>query len=312
MTSVLAESQDPGVMRHLAGMCADAGVRLWVGESTVPDVYMRLTHALSSMARPPEVGIAVNVITLRNPLQIAAAVLSLQELTRCSLHVGFGSGPTHPGMPRPREGWAQAVTQYAAQTRDAYRDMLESRPGSGREPSAPAWGCGVLRERMAHDAGAWADFLVTWLSTPQDIACGLAPSAAAGASTVSADPPTVLAIVPFGPAEPRSVDVLHLAAKGIGRHLGAPHYRAALQERGVTLTGDFAQDLRTVVREGYFPAGGAEEMRSVAEDYVQAGCQEVIFNMGAAERHFGPKAYLRAVEKQLELTRQPRRKKDES
>lgn len=311
MTSVLAESQDPRVMRHLARMCSDAGVRLWVGESTVPDVYMRLTHALSSMAQPPDVGIAVNVITLRNPVQMAAAILSLQELTRCSLHVGFGSGPIHPGMPRPSGGWAQAVTQYAAQTRDAYQDMIESRPGSAREPSAPAWGCGVLRERMAHDAAAWADFLVTWLSTPQDIARRLAPSAATGASTASADPPSVRAIVPFGPAAPHSVDVLHLAAQGIGRHLGAPHYRAALQKRGVSLTGDFAQDLRTAVRKGYFPAGGAEEMRSVAADYVRAGCREVIFNMGAAERHFGPKAYLRAVEEQLEMHASDRRKKDE-
>lgn len=135
----------------------------------------------------------------------------------------------------------------------------------------------VLSEQMSRTAGAVADGAITWLAPPSYIASTVAPLVREGAAAAGREPPPVVCQVPAtaaGDAE----GVRKAVRRLFGIYPMLPFYNAMLCKAGLAgaeeaLSSGWSDEMIDAV----VPYGGEDVLRKRAQEYVEAGADEVVY-----------------------------------
>lgn len=286
-----------------ARLCQRYDRRLWLGQSSTIESHAALA-AVAGRGISVETGLGVAVAPLRTPLDAYSQARSVAKLMGRPIAAGYGMGSADFAkrlLGREFTAPAAYMASYVEQVRALSKapDDVSGAGNSAADESAVEVGCGVLRPRMAQEAGRVADFAVTWL-TPQDyIASTLRDALETGAAKAGRSRPRIVSVVQCALAE-TGRNPARLALIGCGRHIGAPHYADMLRRAGVEITGDQTSDLRAALRSGLFAYGSANDIASLVNSYWRIGVDEVVLNVGSVGLEHGTVAALRDVEQILD------------
>lgn len=135
----------------------------------------------------------------------------------------------------------------------------------------------VLSEQMTRTAGRYADGGITWLAPPSYIASTIVPLIREGAQAADREPPPVICQVP-ATAEEDADAVRKTVRRLFGIYPMLPFYNAMMQKAGLpgaaeALASGWTDDLIDAV----IPYGGEKALRVRAEEYLEAGADEVVY-----------------------------------
>lgn len=287
-----------------ARVCQESDARLWLGQSFMIESHAALA-AVAGRGISIETGLGVTLAPLRTSVDAFTQAGSVAALMGRPISVGYGMGSADfAGRLLGREFTAPAayMGSYVEQVRTMARQAPENvdEASSWRpDPNAIEVGCGVLRPRMAREAGRVADFAVTWLTPPDYISSTLTDAFDAGAENAGRTRPRLVSVVQCA-LDGKDRNPARLALIACGRHIKAPHYIDMLRKAGVEITGDPVSDLRAVARAGLFAYGSARDIADVVNSYWRIGVDEVVLNVGSVGLEHGTSTALRDIEQILE------------
>jgi alkanesulfonate monooxygenase SsuD/methylene tetrahydromethanopterin reductase-like flavin-dependent oxidoreductase (luciferase family) len=161
-------------------------------------------------------------------------------------------------------------------------------------------GAGVLRQGMARKAGAFAEFIVTWLTPREYLRDVIIPSLKVGAEQAGRAAPRVVSVVPFA-LNRNGRDVLRLMVRSVSHHIKFPHYQAMMNEAGVAMVGNLGADLRAALSSQLFAYGSADDLVSTLREYERIGVDEVILNPASLALREGHAAAIQDLKEAFEI-----------
>lgn len=295
---------------EFARVCQTRDARLWLGQSFMIESHAALS-AVAGRGVSVETGIGVALAPLRTAADAFTQASSVASLMGRPISVGYGMGSADFASRLLGREFTKAPAAYMG----SYVQQVQTlKQASENAPDAEGWlpeaksvevGCGVLRPRMAREAGRVADFAVTWLTPPDYLASTLATGLETGAAKADRKPPRLVSVVQCALAG-ADRQPARLAMISCGQHIRTPHYADMLRQAGVEITGDLRSDLRSVVGSGVFAYGSASEIAEVVNSYWQIGVDEVVVNVGSVALEHGPTAALHDVEQILDAVEESR------
>ena len=292
-----------------ARVCETQDVRLWLGQSFMIESHAALA-AVAGRGVSVETGIGVALAPLRTPADAFTQASSVASLMGRSISVGYGMGSADFAsrlLGREFTAPAKYMGSYVEQVQTLKHASENAPESEGWLPESKAVevGCGVLRPRMAREAGHVADFAITWLTPPDYIASTITDALATGAAKTARKRPRLVSVVQCAVAR-QDRQPARLAMISCGQHIRTPHYSDMLRRAGVELTGDLRSDLRSVVGAGLFAYGSVAEIAEVVNSYWRMGVDEVVVNVGSVGLEHGPTAALHDMEEILEAVAESR------
>lgn len=227
---------------EIARLCEQLGyARLWLTQSFGIDAWSAVA-AVAANYRDLAFGMAVTLMPLYHPLEIATRLRVAAELLPGRFTVGFGVSEESVVEGVLGGRFPDSVLDYTREYVQIVRACLTSPPAVfqgryfscatndlGQDPARtgdlPAVLLAALGPKTAGLAGEIADGCVTWLAPPDLLATSIAPAYRAVDS--SGNGRGITALVPCVPLTSRA-DVRSVTERMLGAHLERPHYRRML------------------------------------------------------------------------------------
>jgi 5,10-methylenetetrahydromethanopterin reductase len=280
--------------------------RFWMGQSWTVDPVATCVHLAAVGIRVPT-GIGVLVTSARHPVHAALEARTLAVATGHVPEVAFGPGSRDLqrdllGAPLHRPV-SDSVAFLSEVARELGVPTSERTTGTRGYPvrlplsdaPAPRLGLGVLRPRMAVEAGRSADSAVLWSAPPGYIEHTIVPALDRGADAAGRPRPRVIVIVPTVPqssgvAEPVAIDA------ALGGHLRLPHYRDMLQRAAVDLGSTPEHAVAGLLRSDAVLRGHDGDVAEGLRRFAEAGVDEVVLNLSGVHLRGGATAICRALQ----------------
>lgn len=304
----------PFTARHLEEVLPFAALvhrlgtpRLWQGQSMHIEPHHQGVVAAGA-GLPIPMGIGVALMPFRHPIEAAVQARSAAVISGHPMVAGYGPGSLSLQVSLMGSAYSSQIgasREYLTIMRgllagtvvEFHGEFFHCHAGLPPMASPPVeLALGVLRKRMAQLAGEVADAAITWLSPASYIREQLRPAMAAGAQSAGRPEPRIVAMIPVALREPGR-DAVDLALASNSAHLAAPHYQDMLRRSGVRITGDDRRsDAAAAVTGGAFLYGDAEELQGAVAEFVDAGVDEVVFNLTGVSNTLGAATALRELE----------------
>lgn len=249
-----------------------------------------LTVLAMAAARTERILLGTSVVPTwpRHPVVMAQQALTVSQVSDGRFRLGIGPShvPVIEGMygltfDKPIRHVAEYVTVVKALATEGsasfqgqqYRVAMGVDIPDARMPVMIS----VLSEQMCRAAGRHADGAITWLAPPSYIASTVAPLVREGAEAAGREPPPVICQVPATAAT--DADAVRKSVRRLfAIYPMLPFYNAMMQKAGLpgaaeALSSGWTDELIDAV----VPSGGEGALRKRAEEYVDAGADEVVY-----------------------------------
>ncbi|MBI2168365.1 MAG: LLM class flavin-dependent oxidoreductase [Actinobacteria bacterium] len=258
----------------------------------VPQImgFDAMTVLALAAARTERIFLGTSVVPTwpRHPAVMAQQALTVSQVSDGRFRLGFGTShvPVIEGMYglnfekpiRHIAEYTQIVKGLVSEGSvsfqgEQYRVTMGSDIPDDRMPVMIS----VLSEQMCRAAGAHADGAITWLAPPSYIASTVVPLVRAGAEAAGREPPPVICQVP-ATASGDSDGVYKTVPRLFGIYPMLPFYNTMMQKAGLpgaaeALGAGWSPELIDAI----VPTGGEAGLRKRAEEYFDAGADEVVY-----------------------------------
>ncbi|MGI5221682.1 LLM class flavin-dependent oxidoreductase [Nocardia sp. CA-290969] len=285
--------------------CAlDSGARrLWAGQSILMNTGAALA-VVASKFPGLSFGIGVQLVQLEHPMQAALTARTIAEVSGAPFALCVGVGGKNFQDALSPDGLGSPADVAARYIGNVRRMLYGSGPGGSEDaasgdPVLPAStappvliGAGVLRERMAFEAGGVADLVLTWLAPTAYIESTILPALESGANHRGRARPTVCSVVHIV-VERTGRDYPATVLAAVRNHLSADHYCAMLRRAGIAADPRSpAATAQALVESDTIVIGTPESIAQAVVDLYRRGVDEVVLNIAGTHVMEGPAAAL--------------------
>jgi alkanesulfonate monooxygenase SsuD/methylene tetrahydromethanopterin reductase-like flavin-dependent oxidoreductase (luciferase family) len=273
---------------EIARLCERSGyARLWLTQSFGIDAWSAVA-AVAAGCPDLAFGMAVTLMPLFHPLEMATRLRAMAELLPGRFTVGFGVSEESVVRDVLGGRFPDSALDYTREYVRIVRTCLTSSPtalygryfscvtndlgqDADRVDDLPAVLLAALGPKMAGLAGAAADGCVTWLVPPDLLATSIVPAYDETADE-SGGGRGITALVPCVPLTSRA-DVRSVAERMLADHLRRPHYRRMLTR--LTETDLSTTDLVDFAVDHVVAWGTGDDIQERLHAYHAAGAREV-------------------------------------